>query len=146
MLPINGRRNTLFVYYYTSDTNANRYLYGGYGFGTPAAFNDVYILSLPSYKWVKGYPLGGSNSETNVHGGCSANVMNPDQMMIIGGWFPNPEFGCDTPETQGQHNMILGNNTDKQENGLWDKYDSQLTTYAVPTLVISAIGGGCVFS
>jgi hypothetical protein len=65
--------------------------------------------------------------------------------MVIGGWFPNPSFGdCDQPDAQGQHNMILGNNTGKQENGLWDKYDSKLSTYAVPTLVVAAIGGGYV--
>jgi hypothetical protein len=64
-------------------------------------------------------------------------------MMVIGGWFPNTTFGdCDARDAQGQHNMVMGNNTDKVENGLWDKYDPKLSTYAVPTLVVSAIGGG----
>jgi hypothetical protein len=120
----------------------NIYLYGGYGFGTPAAFDDVYILSLPSFKWVKGYPLGGDTNQFG-HGGCSATVMNPDQMMVIGGWFPNASFvDCDAPAAQGQHNMILGNNTGKEENGIWDKYDPKLSTYVVPTAVLAVIGGG----
>jgi hypothetical protein len=125
----------------------DRYLYGGYGFGTPAAFDDVYILSLPSFKWIKGYPLDGSDTSLNGHGGCSANVVNPDQMVVIGGWFPNSTSGaCDGPDTQGQHNMILGNNSGKADsgNGIWDKYDPKLTTYVVPDLVVSAIGGGYV--
>jgi hypothetical protein len=125
-----------------TNTVLNRYLYGGYGFGNPAAFDDVYILSLPSFKWVKGYPLGGDTNQFG-HGGCSATVMNPDQMMVIGGWFPNTSFvDCDAPAAQGQHNMILGNNTGKEENGIWDKYDPKLSTYVVPTAVIAAIGGG----
>lgn len=121
----------------------DRYLYGGYGFGTPAAFDDVYILSLPSFKWVKGYPLGGGDSNQFGHGGCSATVVNPDQMMVIGGWFPNTSFvECDAPSAQGQHNMVLGSNTGKEENGLWDKYDPNLSSYVVPSQIIAAIGGG----
>jgi hypothetical protein len=105
----------------------------------------VYILSLPSFKWIKGYPLGGPVSNQFGHGGCSATVINPDQMIVIGGWFPNSTFtDCDSPDSQGQHNMILGNNTGKQENGIWDKYDPKLSSYAVPTMVVSAIGGGYV--
>jgi hypothetical protein len=120
----------------------DRYIYGGYGFGNPAAFDDVYILSLPSFKWVKGYPLGGDSNQFG-HGGCSATVMNPDQMMVIGGWFPNTSFvDCDASSAQGQHNMILGGNTGKEENSLWDKYDPNLSAYVVPSMVIAAIGGG----
>jgi hypothetical protein len=119
----------------------NIYLYGGYGFANPAAFDDVYILSLPSFTWIKAY----GDSNQFGHGGCSANVVNSDQMMIIGGWYPNSSFvDCDQPDAQGQHNMILGNNTGKKENGIWDKYDLKVTNYDVPTLVIAAIGGGYV--
>lgn len=72
--------------------------------------------------------------------------MNPNEMMVIGGWFSNQSFiDCDAPSSQGQHNMILGNNTGKQENGLWDKYDPKLSNYVVPTMIIDAIGGGSVF-
>jgi hypothetical protein len=121
----------------------NIYLYGGYGFGNPPAFDDVYILSLPSFTWVKGYPLGGGDSNQFGHGGCSANVVNSNEMMIIGGWYSNTTFGdCDQPDAQGQHNMVLGNNTGKIDNGIWDKYDPKATAYAVPALVVAAIGGG----
>ncbi|KAH3917053.1 hypothetical protein HBH56_051690 [Parastagonospora nodorum] len=117
----------------------NIYLYGGYGFSNPAAFDDAYILSLPSFTWVKAY----GNSDAFGHGGCSANVVNPNQMLIIGGWYPNSSFvDCDQPDAQGQHNMVMGNNTGKKENGIWDKYDPKLTDYAVPTLVVAVIGGG----
>lgn len=38
--------------------------------------------------------------------------------------------------------MILGNNTGKTDNGIWDLFDPKLSSYAVPTVVVSAIGGG----
>jgi hypothetical protein len=63
--------------------------------------------------------------------------------MVIGGWFPNSTFtDCDSADTQGQHNMVLGGNSGKQDNAIWDKYDPKLSSYAVPTMVVSAIGGG----
>lgn len=119
------------------------YLYGGFGFPDPLAFNDVYILSLPSFKWIKAYNLDPSapSPDPAGHGGCSANVVNHDQMIIIGGWFGQqgaPQ--CDSPDTQGLHNMILGNNTAK--GAIWDQYDPKLSKYEVPAAIISAIGGG----
>jgi hypothetical protein len=135
-----------FVYRWLyTDTDLIRYIYGGYGFGNPAAFDDVYILSLPSFKWIRAYSSGGSDPYQFGHGGCSASVMTPDQMIIIGGWFPNPAFSdCDEINKQGQHNMVLGMNSGKQDNAIWDKYDPKLSQYVVPTVIISAIGGGYV--
>jgi hypothetical protein len=119
-----------------------RYLYGGYGFGNHTAFDDIYILSLPSYKWVKGFPLKDGDNKYG-HGGCTATVMNPNQMMVIGGWFPDPSASnCDSYLTQGQHGMYLGNNSGKADNAIWAKYDPMMNSYAVPDAVVSAIGGG----
>ncbi|KAH7389351.1 hypothetical protein DE146DRAFT_160791 [Phaeosphaeria sp. MPI-PUGE-AT-0046c] len=141
-IPLARRQFCAGVTWPADRSSFNIYLYGGYGFGDPAAFDDVYILSLPSFKWMKGYPLGASSNQFG-HGGCSASIMNPNQMMVIGGWFSNQSFvDCDAPNSQGQHNMVLGNNTGKQENGIWDKYDPKLSSYVVPTMIIDAIGGG----
>ena len=116
------------------------YLYGGYGFGNPLAYDDAYILSIPSFTWIKAFPTDNSTGDY-PHGGCSANVVNRDQMLIIGGWFPEADANfCDSPGVQGQHGMNLGYNGEKK--ALWDKYDPTLTTYFVPTPIISAIGGG----
>ncbi|KAL6707982.1 hypothetical protein ACN47E_003656 [Coniothyrium glycines] len=121
----------------------NIYLYGGYGFSDPLAFNDVYILSLPSFQWIHAYNLdpAAPSPDPTGHGGCSANVVNGDQMIIIGGWFPQQGApDCDSPDTQGLHNLVMGNNTAK--GALWDQFDPQLNKYAVPAVVIAAIGGG----
>jgi hypothetical protein len=119
------------------------YLYGGYGFGDRPAYDDVYILSLPSFTWIKVFPLDGSDSKSSQvgHGGCSANVINRAQMLVVGGWFPLFDK-CDTPEGQGQHNMVLGYNGG--DSKLWDKFDPQLDDYVVPSPIIAAVGGGYV--
>src|SRR5437016_5441715 len=85
------------------------YVYGGYGFGEAPAFDDVYILSLPSFKWIKAFNGSDEVPDTNGHGGCSANVINRDQMLVIGGWFPSTDK-CDVEGAQGQHNLVLGYN------------------------------------
>lgn len=92
---------------------------------------------------MKAYDLdpGAKSPDPAGHGGCTANVVNRDQMIVIGGWFPM-QSDCDSPDTQGLHNMILGNNTAK--GTMWDQYDAKLSKYAVPAAVVSAIGGGSV--
>jgi hypothetical protein len=119
----------------------NSYLYGGYGFEESPAYDDVYILSLPSFTWIKAF----SSEEVPHkigHGGCSANVVNRAQMLVIGGWFPLYDK-CDALEGQGQHNMVLGYNGGEAK--LWDKFSPQLDDYVVPSPIIAAIGGGYAF-
>ena len=101
----------------------------------------MYILSLPSYTWIKAFPTDNSTSKLYSHGGCSANVVGRDQMIIIGGWFPESNV-CESPEVQGQHNMNLGYNGEKK--AIWDKYVPDQSSYSVPTPIIAAIGGGYV--
>ncbi|KAL1797411.1 hypothetical protein ACET3X_004017 [Alternaria dauci] len=119
------------------ESSFNVYLYGGYGFGEAPAFDDVYILSLPSFTWIKVF--SSENPSEVGHGGCSANVINRAQMLVIGGWFPIYDK-CDAPEGQGQHNMALGYNGG--DSKLWDKFSPQLVDYVVPSPIISVIGGG----
>ena len=123
------------------------YLYGGFGASATEApgFDDAYILSIPSFTWIKAFPLDGSDSQPSQvgHGGCSANMINRAQMLIIGGWFPLYDK-CDAPAGQGQHNMVPGFNGGEAK--LWDKFDPKLTNYVVPSPIVSAIGGGYALS
>ena len=63
-------------------------------------------------------------------------------MIIMGGTFPldsNPPT-CDAPGVWGMHNLDLG-----QQNvqaAKWYQYLPNVTSYAVPSTIISAIGGG----
>ena len=76
------------------------YLYGGLGFGNESAgFDDVYVLSLPSFTWIKMYPRpGGSVVQQYPHNMLSCNVIDKGQMLIIGGSFPLDQTTCDAPE------------------------------------------------
>ncbi|KAF2652473.1 hypothetical protein K491DRAFT_47074 [Lophiostoma macrostomum CBS 122681] len=118
----------------------NIYLYGGFSTdqSNVTGFDDAYILSLPSFTWIKAFPTDNSTTQFG-HGGCSGNVINRDQMLIIGGWFPETDQ-CDANNAWGQHNMNLGYNGPAK--GLWDKYDLSISAYYVPTPIISAVGGG----
>lgn len=114
------------------------YLYGGFGIQNSTGFDDSYILSLPTFTWIKSFPTNNTSTPYG-HGACSGDVINRDQMLIIGGWFPSTD-ACDAPNGWGQHNMNLGYNG--PSNTLWDKYDPKVSTYFVPTPVISVVGGG----
>jgi hypothetical protein len=117
----------------------NIYIYGGFGFGNVTGHDDAYILSIPSFKWIKAYPTN-NNTIKYPKGSCSADVVNGDQMIVLGGWYTESATDCDSPKSQGQHNMNLGYNG--PANALWDRYDPKISKYYVPTPIISAIGGG----
>lgn len=108
----------------------NRYLYGGLGFNTNyTGYDDVYILSIPSFTWVKMWEGSGAG---NPHNTLTCNVVNSGQMIVIGGTFPTND-NCDSPPTWGTHNLDLGQG--------WQPYAPNITSYSVPDVVVSAIGG-----
>ncbi|KAF2490734.1 hypothetical protein BU16DRAFT_565668 [Lophium mytilinum] len=112
----------------------NIYLYGGQGIHNITGFDDAYVLSVPSFKWVKMYGEGSA-----PHGISSCNVIDYSQMLVIGGYFANTD-SCDSPNVWGTHNMNLGENG--PANSLWDQYHPNITKYLIPTPIISVIGGG----
>src|SRR2546423_846018 len=78
--------------------NSNIYLYGGAGFDSNATgFDDVYILSMPSFQWIKWWPTVANTG--HPHNSLSCNVVDNAQMLIIGGTFPAPGDSamCDAP-------------------------------------------------
>ena len=79
----------------------NIYLYGGASVPgeAGAGFDDVYILSLPSFTWVKMYPLDRPANKTGDyphHSLTCSVVAGGSQMLIIGGTFPSTD-DCDDP-------------------------------------------------
>lgn len=77
-----------------------------------SGYDDVYILSMPSFTWIKMYP----NDTTNQypHNSLSCNVIDGAQMLIIGGSFPNDDQTCDAPAQFGAHGLDMGEqNADK---------------------------------
>ncbi|KAK0646443.1 hypothetical protein B0T16DRAFT_375056 [Cercophora newfieldiana] len=117
----------------------NIYIYGGAGLGADTSgFDDVYILSIPAFQWIKLYPDKSNETGQYPHHSLTCNVIDNAQMMIIGGTFPLTQ-DCDVPDQFGSHNLDMGlQNSDLSP---WKLYRSNLTSYAVPAPLLSAIGG-----
>jgi hypothetical protein len=84
--------------FYADLRTSNIYLYGGAGFGVNATgFDDVYILTMPSFQWIKWWPTVPNTG--HPHNSLSCNIVDNTQMLIIGGTFPEPGDSdmCDAP-------------------------------------------------
>lgn len=113
----------------------NIYIYGGYGGSdrTERPSDEVYILSVPSFTWVKA-PQG-----TNEHGrrGHRCVKVLPDQMLVFGGLFIDPTTCVD-----GGIIQVFNLNTVEFQN----TYDpTKWDEYKVPGIVTDLIGGEYVF-
>jgi hypothetical protein len=133
--------------------NSVSYLWGGLsqppGSTNVSAFNDVYVLSLPTFTWAKIFPGHGDNS-TYQYGHYSATcnmVKSQSQMFVIGGTYPNPgdEDTCDlAADIYAQHNIWTGgvNNTGNPPQDIyWAVYNPNVTSNVVPVDVYSIVGG-----
>ncbi|KAK2604285.1 hypothetical protein N8I77_007228 [Diaporthe amygdali] len=118
----------------------NIYLYGGAGMPPDTSgFDDVYILTIPTFTWIKLYPNDGNVTGQYPHHSLSCNVVNKGQMLVIGGTFPLSD-DCDVAPQWGVHNLVLGQQADPNANP-WQLHSTNLTTYAVPDEIISVVGG-----
>ncbi|KAG8165730.1 hypothetical protein KVR01_004282 [Diaporthe batatas] len=118
----------------------NIYLYGGAGMPPDTSgFDDVYILTIPTFTWIKLYPTDGNVTGQYPHHSLTCNVVNRGQMLVIGGTFPLSD-DCDAAPQRGTHNLVLGQQADPGANP-WQLYAPDLTTYAVPDEIISVVGG-----
>jgi hypothetical protein len=109
-------------------------MYGGLGFGANySGYDDIYILSLPSFQWIQWWE---GASPQNPHNSLSCNVVNQGQMLVIGGTFPLTE-NCDYTPTWGTHNMDLG----KQSGSQWSDYRQNISAYVVPPEIVAVVGG-----
>ncbi|ERF76451.1 hypothetical protein EPUS_07331 [Endocarpon pusillum Z07020] len=139
-VPENRRKFCAGATWAQDQSSYNIYLYGGAGFAENATgFDDVYILTLPSFTWIKWYPT--EPGPGSPHNSLSCNVVDNAQMLIIGGTFPATD-ACDAPDVVGTHNLDLGKNNPDQAK--WNLFNPNLTTYNVPSEIISVVGGSPV--
>ncbi|KAI9750967.1 MAG: hypothetical protein M4579_006227 [Chaenotheca gracillima] len=111
----------------------NVYIYGGWDGldDTDAPSDDVYILSVPSFVWVKA--LNGTSSHGRRSHKCAQ--VYPDQMFVVGG--QTQQLDTYTCLDQGLIQIFNLNTLQWQE-----KYDPNVwSEYKVPDIVIAAIGG-----
>jgi hypothetical protein len=102
-----------------------------------SSYDDVYILSIPAFVWIKWYPSG-NDTQGFAHGALTGNVINGTQMIIMGGNFTYTDM-CDASEIQGQHSLSLGQNN--PEGAEWSFFVEDLTNVKVPASVVKLIGG-----
>ncbi|OJJ45849.1 hypothetical protein ASPZODRAFT_133721 [Penicilliopsis zonata CBS 506.65] len=109
----------------------NIYLYGGYnGIDYEAdPSDDVYILSLPSFQWIKAY----NGTSTHGRSGHQCIKVYPDQMLAVGGVHVGP-----TNCLEGGIIVNFNLNTLLFQD---DYNPTQWSDYQVPDLVIAQIGG-----
>ena len=130
-IPPNRRKFCAGSTWAEDQSSYNIYLYGGFGFGeNTTGFDDVYILTLPTFEWIKWYPDAPGASAP--HGSLTCNVIDNAQMIVMGGNFTN-STACDVPTIGGQHNLNLGTK--------WHQFLPNLTSYSVPPDIISITGG-----
>ena len=115
----------------------NVYIYGGYGGvdsgSTPS--DDVYILSIPSFTWVKAYSGNDSHGRT----GHSCIKVFPDQMFVLGGVFKSDPSICLDEGIIQVFNLNTLQFQTSYNSSSWQDYQ-------VPSLVTALIGGGYVVS
>lgn len=105
-----------------------------------AGYDDMYVLSIPTFTWIKLYPTDGNITGQYPHHSLTCNVVSGAQMLIIGGTFPLSD-DCDVPQQWGTHNADL-TEAFAANKALWQLYAPNETTYLVPDVIVSAIGGG----
>ncbi len=113
------------------DSSFNIYIYGGYDGlnSTSLPFDDVWILSIPSFTWIRAY----SGIPSHGRRGHRCERIYPDQMLIIGGVNSNAQQCLRDGPIQ-----IFNLNTLKFQN-LYNP--REWAEYAVPDVVTAVIGG-----
>ncbi|KAF4282197.1 hypothetical protein CNMCM8689_008549 [Aspergillus fumigatus] len=109
----------------------NIYIYGGYDGlsmeNTPS--DDVYVLSLPSFSWIKLY----SGNTTHGRSGHRCVKPYPDQMLVLGGVHLDPTHCLDGGVIQ-VFNLNTGRFQNTYNPNVWNEYK-------VPDLITTVIGG-----
>ncbi|KAH7400836.1 hypothetical protein DE146DRAFT_781627 [Phaeosphaeria sp. MPI-PUGE-AT-0046c] len=111
----------------------NIYFYGGLA-QNGSAFEDLYLLSIPSFTWVKLY----SGVPDHGHHSLTCDIVNGTQMIVMGGDFPDTD-DCDAPPVLGQHNVDMGSIITPGQ--LWNVFNSNNPPYRVPGVLVDIIGG-----
>lgn len=112
----------------------NIYYYGGYNGVDPTSdFNDdVWILSLPSFMWMK----VSSGSSDHARAGHKCVKPYPDQMVVVGGYpsLAGTNLGCVQDGILQIFNLTEGKWMDSYDPAKWNDY-------GVPEMIYVMIGG-----
>ncbi|OLN85773.1 Kelch repeat-containing protein-like protein 5 [Colletotrichum chlorophyti] len=140
-VPEMRRRFCADVTWAQDQSSYNIYMYGGANIPGElgAGFDDLYVLTIPTFTWVKMYPSDLNKTGSYPHHSLSCNMApGRAQMLIIGGQFPLSQ-DCDAFEQWGTHNVDLGKQN--RAKNIWYAYQPNKTTYVVPEEIIAVVGG-----
>ncbi|KAL9594506.1 MAG: hypothetical protein Q9219_007000 [cf. Caloplaca sp. 3 TL-2023] len=132
-------------------SSTNIYVYGGQNlvpYGQQIQYDDMWILTVPSFTWIKVDTTGQSVPPARV--GATCNIWD-GQIVVVGG-YTGPDLSCDSGfyvfsatelKWQNNFNALSGGNTQNQQvsqqkdlTGLSGSFG-----YEVPGAVQSVIGG-----
>ncbi|KEY74346.1 hypothetical protein S7711_10143 [Stachybotrys chartarum IBT 7711] len=149
-IPQNRRQFCVDVAWAPDKSSFNIYLWGGHAVPPPdvnaTSFNDVYILTLPSFTWVKAYPDHHGNATLPPeygHYAASCNmVKSMSQLFVIGGTYTDTN-NCDLAyNVWALHNFWTGTSQNAGDNHTyWALYDANVTSNVVPVDVYAVVGG-----
>ncbi|KAB5530408.1 hypothetical protein GE09DRAFT_974348 [Coniochaeta sp. 2T2.1] len=149
-IPQNRRQFCVDVAWAPDKSSFNIYLWGGLSVPPPVvnatSFNDIYILTIPSFIWVKAYPDHHGNATLPPeydHYSASCNmVKSMSQLFVIGGTYTDTD-ACDLAfDAWAMHNFWTGTSQNSGDNQTyWALYDPNVTSNVVPVDVYSAVGG-----
>lgn len=134
---------------HTADVSiVESYLWGGASVPPPdvnvSAFSDIYILTLPSFVWMKVFPDSpGNGTYENGHYSSSCNMIKGNsQMFVIGGVYPDSDI-CDlNSEYWALHNLFTGTKGNTgTDSAYWAPFDPNVTSNVVPDDVYNVVGG-----
>ncbi|RGP81467.1 hypothetical protein FLONG3_405 [Fusarium longipes] len=150
VIPQNRRQFCVDVAWAPDKSSFNIYLWGGLSVAPPVvnqtSFNDIYILTLPSFTWVKAYPDHKGNATLPPeygHYSASCNmVKHMSQLFVIGGTYPDTD-ACDLAvDAWSMHNFWTGTvNNDGDNQTYWALYNPDITKNVVPADVYNVTGG-----
>ena len=116
------------------------YVFGGWGNSFGGSDGNVYVLSIPSFRWIR------VNEDSNRRSRHRCNLLGNHTMLVVGGVQPNDQqvmppdaSGCDTSPTFAQGLGIFSLN-----NHTWaTNYDPSegATPYEIHPSISNVIGG-----
>ena len=129
-----GRLDFCLIYASAPDHSShNIYLYGGRGVND-AVYDDVYVLSIPSFTWIKMY---NGTSPRYGHSCHRAGRSSEGRSMITVGGAANYDYTkgpCDSER--------MGVGVYDMSTSSWSSfYDADAEDYTVPDAVVQRIGG-----
>ncbi|KAH7111664.1 hypothetical protein B0J13DRAFT_461829 [Dactylonectria estremocensis] len=148
--PQNRRQFCIDVAWAPDKSSFNIYLWGGLAVYPPVtdvtSYSDVYVLTLPSFTWVKAFPdyQGNATLKENGKYGSTCNmVKHMSQFFVIGGNYTHVgDDKCDDEDWWGVHNLWTGTSQNAGDNiTWWELYDPDVTSNVVPEIVYNVTGG-----